>query len=90
MRIVDLQLHRVPLCTRLPFRYSIATMTKVGHDFVALTLDYYVGACHRGFFGFISASYVPAPVSGNWRSSNLFYKIFHSFGRVVNPVSIDI
>lgn len=39
MRLAEITLHRVPLRTRLPFRYGIATMTAVDHVFLRLTLE---------------------------------------------------
>src|SRR4051812_47928526 len=36
----DAELFRVPLRTRMPFRYGIATMTEVPHVILRLTFDF--------------------------------------------------
>jgi hypothetical protein len=39
LRIVDFQLYRIDLQTRIPFKYGIATMTRVPEIFVRLAVD---------------------------------------------------
>src|SRR5262245_22971998 len=54
IQIVDFDLHRIELTTRLPFRYGIATMTHVPQVFVRLWIEV-DGQCSVG----ISADLLP-------------------------------
>src|SRR5688572_14666895 len=44
MRVVDFQLYRIDLQTRIPFRYGIATMTRVPEAFVQVNVEFDHGA----------------------------------------------
>src|SRR5687768_17560559 len=54
MRIVEASTRLHPLGTRLPFRYGIATMTRVDHVFFRLRLE-----TSKGVFTGLAADHLP-------------------------------